>query len=152
MHRVTRRAGMLAIAGLASLAVTGMAAAKSKSVTIPLTGAEEVPPVQTSGSGRADLTYDPDTRVITWTVMFSGLSGPATASHFHGPAEAGKNAQVLVWISEKGKPATSPLKGQATLTPAQAQQFTAGLWYINVHTPAHPGGEIRGQVPEFPTQ
>ena len=49
-------------------------------------------------------------------------------------------------MSEKGAPVPNPIKGSATLTPEQAQQFTAGEWYVNVHTQANPGGEIRGQV------
>jgi hypothetical protein len=67
-------------------------------------------------------------------------------AHLHGPAEKGKNGPVAIWLSAKGSPAESPFKGEATLTPEQAQQFTAGEWYVNVHTQAHPGGEIRGQV------
>ena len=102
--------------------------------------------MQTTASGTADLSYDPATRVVTWSVTYSGLSGPATMAHFHGPATAGKNGPVAIWLTEKGKPAESPIKGQATLTPDQAQQFNAGEWYINVHTQANPGGEIRGQV------
>ncbi|MGH7152529.1 MAG: CHRD domain-containing protein, partial [Acetobacteraceae bacterium] len=99
-----------------------------------------------SGSGVADLTYDPSTRVITWNITYSGLSGPATMAHIHGPGAAGKNAGVEVWLSTKGQPATSPLKGEATLSPAVAQQLMAGDTYINVHTAKHPGGEIRGQI------
>ena len=88
----------------------------------------------------------PRTRLLTWTVTDSGLSSAATMAHFHGPAPAGKNADVQIWISKRGAPATGPIKGQATLTPAQAQQLLAGDWYINVHTSDHPAGEIRGQV------
>jgi hypothetical protein len=102
--------------------------------------------VQTGATGKADLTYDPATRVLTWNVSYSGLSGPATMAHFHGPAMQGKNAPPVVWLSEKGAAVSDPIKGQATLTPEQAQQMTAGEWYINVHTQANPGGEIRGQV------
>jgi hypothetical protein len=116
------------------------------SFTVPLTGAEQVPPVETPAKGSAALTYDSATRAVTWTITYTGLSAPATMAHFHGPAEKGKNAPVLIWLSTKGSPAESPFKGEATLTPEQAQQFTAGEWYINVHTQAHPGGEIRGQV------
>ena len=47
---------------------------------------------------------------------------------------------------QEGQPATGELTGQATLTADQAQQFMAGEWYINIHTPGHPAGEIRGQV------
>jgi hypothetical protein len=67
-------------------------------------------------------------------------------AHFHGPAELGKNGPVALWVSQQGSPVENPIKGQATLTPEQAAQFTAGQWYINVHTQAHPGGEIRAQV------
>jgi hypothetical protein len=75
------------------------------------------------------------------------LTGPATMAHFHGPAPAGKNAGVKVWISQKGNmDVTSPISGQATLSADDAQMFEAGNMYINVHTKANPGGEIRGQV------
>jgi hypothetical protein len=105
-----------------------------------------VPPVQTAGTGTADLTYDPATRVVTWNITYSGLSGSASMAHFHGPAAEGKNGPVVIWLTKQGSPVESPTKGEATLTPEQAQQFTAGEWYINVHTQAHPAGEIRGQV------
>jgi hypothetical protein len=67
-------------------------------------------------------------------------------AHFHGPAAPGKNAPVVMWLSKQGSPAENPITGQVTLTPEQAQQFAGGEWYINVHTQAHPGGEIRGYV------
>jgi CHRD domain len=124
----------------------GSAVAAPISFTVPLTGAEQNPPVETPAKGSAAITYDPATRVVTWAITYSGLSAPATMAHFHGPAEKGKNAPVLIWLSTKGTPAASPFKGEATLTPEQAQQFTAGEWYVNVHTQEHPGGEIRGQV------
>ncbi|MGA8692056.1 MAG: CHRD domain-containing protein, partial [Methyloceanibacter sp.] len=107
---------------------------------------QQVPPIQIPGTGTADLTYDPSTRVLTWTITYGGLSGPVTMAHVHGPAAEGKNGPVVIWISKQGSSAASPISGQATLTPEQAQQFAAGEWYINVHTKAHPAGEIRGQV------
>jgi CHRD domain len=131
-------------AGLLVLAQPAIAA--SISFKVDLNGAQQVPPVQTSASGKADLTYDPATRVLTWDVTYKGLSGPATMAHLHGPAMQGKNGPPVIWLSEKGAPVADPIKGQATLTPEQAQQMTAGEWYINVHTQANPGGEIRGQV------
>ena len=111
-----------------------------------MNGASEVPPTTTSGKGTVTATYDPATKVLTWEGNFSGLSGPATAAHFHGPAEVGKNAAPAVWISEKGQNLTSPFKGTATLTDAQAADLEKGLWYANVHTEANKDGEIRGQV------
>ena len=131
-------------AGLVVLAQPGIAAPVSFKVN--LSGAQQVPPVQTGATGTADLTYDAATRMLTWNVTYSGLSGPATMAHLHGPATTGKNAPPVVWLSEKGAAVSNPIKGQATLTPEQAQQMTAGEWYINVHTQANPNGEIRGQV------
>jgi len=107
--------------------------------------AQQVPPVQTSATGKADLTYDPSTRVVTWTITCEGLSGPVTMAHFH-VAQAGKNGSVAIWLSKQGSSTSCPISGQATLTPEQAKQFTAGEWYINIHTKAHPPGEMRGQV------
>ena len=146
MHLMSRRAAIVAVCAASAVALSASANAASESFKVDLTGAQQVPPVETPAEGSADLTYDPATRVLTWTVAYSGLSAPATMAHFHGPAAAGKNGPVAVWISVKDASVDSPIKGQATLTPEQAQQFSAGEWYINVHTSAHPGGEIRGQV------
>ncbi len=144
-HPLTRRTA-LTLTGLALGGLGATAQAAPMTMTVPLSGAQQVPPVNTPGRGSADLTYDPATRMLTWDITFSGLSGAATMAHIHGPAPTGKNAGVEVWLSEKGQPATSPIKGEATLTPAQAQQLMAGDTYVNVHTQAHPGGEIRGQI------
>ena len=141
---VSRRLVVLAAAWCGLAMVPAHAAPATFAVS--LSGAQQVPPVQTSGSGTAMLTYDPDTRHLIWSVTYSGLSGDATMAHFHGPAAAGKNANVLIWISRKGEAMTSPATGDVTLTPERAQQFMGGDWYINVHTKDHPGGEIRGQV------
>ena len=128
------------------IASAALAQAAPMSFTVPLSGATQVPPVSTSGAGTADLTYDPTTRVLTWSVSFSRMSSPVTMAHFHGPAPAGKNAGVLIWISKRGTPPTSPITGSATLTAAQATMLTDDDLYINVHSKDHPAGEIRGQV------
>ena len=142
---ISRRAAILA-ASLTIIAYAGLAQAAPVSFKVQITGAQQVPPVENTGTGTANLTYDPSTRAVTWTITYSGLSGPATMAHFHGPAPEGKNGPVAIWLSKQGSPAESPITGQATLTPDQAQEFAAGEWYVNVHTQAHPGGEIRGQV------
>jgi hypothetical protein len=143
---ISRRIAIVAVCTTAIAGWAAVAKAAPEAFKVALTGAQQVPPVETSGSGTADVTYDPATRVVTWNITFSGLSAPATMAHFHGPAAAGANGPVTVWLSNKGSPADSPIKGEATLTPEQAAQFTSGQWYVNVHTSAHPAGEIRGQV------
>jgi len=142
---LSRRA-FLVLTGLVLAGLMTLAQAAPISFTVPLTGAQQVPAVQTQGSGSADLTYDSGTRVVTWSITFSGLSSEVTMAHFHGPAASGKNAGVKVWLSKKGAAVSSPITGQATLSPAEAKEFLAGDMYINVHTKDHPGGEIRGQV------
>ncbi len=108
-----------------------------------LDGKSEVPPNTSAGTGTADVDYDATTKKLSWKLSYSGLTGPATAAHFHGPAEPGKNAGVAVAIPNA---TTSPTEGSATLSDAQAADLMAGKYYINVHTAANPGGEIRGQV------
>jgi hypothetical protein len=133
---------MLAVLALgATVAFAGPAFAEKMKAT--LDGKSETPPNASAGTGTADIDFDAATKKLTWKLTYSGLSGPATAAHFHGPAEAGKNAGVAVAIPNAG---TSPAEGSATLTDAQAADLVAGKYYVNVHTAANPGGEIRGQV------
>jgi hypothetical protein len=125
---------------------TSVLEAAPVSFQVPLSGAQCVPPVETGGKGTADLTYDPASRVVTWNIPYSGLSSATTMAHFHGPAKQGENGPALIWLSVQGSPPANPITGSATLTPDQAKQFSAGTWYINVHTKSYPAGEIRGQV------
>ena len=125
----------------AAVAFAGPAFAEKMKAT--LDGKSEVPPNTSAATGTADIDYDAASKKLSWKLTYSGLSGPATAAHFHGPAEAGKNGGVAVAIPNA---ASSPAEGSATLTDAQAADLLAGKYYINVHTAANPGGEIRGQV------
>ncbi len=108
-----------------------------------LSGAAEAPPVNSAGMGQMQAEFDKATSTFSYTLRYSGLSGPVKAAHFHGPAEAGKNAGVALGISNAGQ---SPVQGRAVLTAAQAADLLAGKWYVNLHTAANPGGEVRGQV------
>jgi hypothetical protein len=133
---------MLATLALgATVAFAGPAFAEKMKAA--LDGKAEVPANTSAAKGSADLDYDAASKKLSWKITYSGLSGPATAAHFHGPAEAGKNAGVAVAIPNA---TASPVEGSATLTDAQAADLAAGKYYINVHTAANPGGEIRGQV------
>ena len=108
-----------------------------------MTGQNQRPPVATPATGRLVAALDKNTLLFRWKLSYSGLSGPATAAHFHGPATVGANAGVA--LAFKG-PVKSPYEGRATLTSAQAADLLAGKWYASIHTPGHPGGEIRGQL------
>lgn len=144
MAKISAGIAMLALLGWI-FSVTAVQAAPM-SFTVALAGASEVPPVHTAGKGTADLTYDPATRVLTWSTTYSDLSSPATMAHFHYPATAKTNAGAKIWISKKGQAPSSPMTGKATLTEAEAKLLMNDELYINIHSKDHPAGEIRGQV------
>ena len=135
----------LAIGCAAAFTFAAPAFAETVTFKAAMTAAGEVPPTQSKGKGELTATYDTASKKLSWKGTYSGLSGPATAAHFHGPAAAGKNAGVAVPIFAGGA-AKSPFEGSATLTDAQAKELMAGEWYANVHTAANKAGEIRGQM------
>ena len=118
------------------------AQAETIALRADLKGANEVPPNASPATGQAEAKFDSVTRVLTWTVTYADLSGPALGAHFHGPSEAGKNAGIVLPF----KTVQSPIEGTATLTEGQAADLLAGKWYANIHTAANPGGELRGQM------
>ena len=120
--------------------VSGANAAHITVLSATLDGAQSGTGVD--GKGAATMTYNSDTGEFQWFVAWQGLTGPATAAHFHGPAEPGENAGVEVGFDHTSNPSV----GSTIITPGQAGDLLAGLWYINIHTGAFPGGEIRGQV------
>jgi hypothetical protein len=138
-----RHAPSLVLGVLAVFLSCGVARADQVNFKADLSGASEVPPVATAGKGTATAALDTVAKTLTWTVTYSGLSGPATAGHIHGPAAPGANAGVLVPFSGN---LASPIKGSATLTDAQISDLEGGRTYINLHTADNKGGEIRGQL------
>lgn len=129
------------------MSMTPSTSTSASTMTTRLSGASEVPPVASNASGTAELNLNKQINELSWTVTYSGLSGPATGAHFHGPAMAGANAGVVVPMTGS---LTSPIRGTASLTAAQAADLMAGKWYVNLHTAANPNGEIRGQFPARP--
>jgi len=136
------RHSLLAALAFAAIAAAAPAYADMVKYKTDLTGPGEVPPTTSKGTGSIEATYDTATKMLTWSGSYSGLTGPETAAHFHGPAAVGKNAGVLVPVDAK----ESPFKGSATLTDEQAKDFADGMIYFNIHTAANKGGEIRGQM------
>jgi hypothetical protein len=130
----------------AAILVLGSLAAQAATITLKatLTASAEVPAKDSAGKGVLVGTLDTDTNEFKYHIEFSGLTGPAVAAHFHGPAAEGANAKPQIPI--KVSPIVSPIDGTATLTAEQAKDLLAGTWYFNLHTSANPGGEIRGQL------
>src|SRR5437016_2331783 len=135
-----RRAGWISLSLIAVFVVWGTAHAEQITFKADLAAS---PGVASSGKGMATASLDTTTKTLTWTVDYSGLSGPATAAHIHGPADPGANAGIVVPFTGN---LASPIKGSATLTDAQIAQLEAGKWYVNIHTEANKPGEIRGQL------
>ena len=136
----------LGVAAALVMLVAGGAQAATLKFAAALKGADEVPPNATTGSGQVTATLDTATKAFSYTVTYDGLTGPAVAAHFHGPAAPSVNAPPVIMIMSLA----SPITGTATLTDAQIADLTLGKWYFNVHTAANKGGEIRGQLKAAP--
>lgn len=132
---------LLATALAAGLATTANAA--TEHFTAKLSAANESPSNTSKGTGMVDLTLNTSTHQGTYTITYENLSGPAMAAHFHGPAEQGKNAGVLVPVAGE---MASPIKGEAKFTAEQEKDLQAGRVYLNIHTAANKDGEVRGQL------
>lgn len=130
--------------GAACLFAASVGNAQTKTFHASLNAQQEVPPNDSKGTGMAEFTLDPATKQLTWKVTLAGLTGPATAAHIHGPAAPGANAGVEVNLAPNG--VQNPITGAAVLTDAQIADLTSGKDYVNIHTAANKGGEIRGQI------
>ena len=106
-----------------------------------LTGAQEVPPVSTSGSGRSTISVASD-RSVSGAVIVTGLE--PTAAHIH-QGDKGANGPVILPLT-KTAPMTFSVPAGAKLTDAQYAALKEGKLYVNVHSAAHPGGEVRLQM------
>ncbi|MBP2500716.1 hypothetical protein J3A76_001711 [Methylobacterium sp. PvP109] len=145
-HRRTTSIAVLLVLGLPLAAGPAVAAGKEVTYRAALNGGSEVPATASHGEGEVTATFDPATKRLSWSGRYSGLTGPVTAAHFHGPAKVGENAGVLVPVTA----ASSPFTGEATLDDAKAADLAAGKLYFNLHTAANPKGEIRGQLERAP--
>ncbi len=95
-----------------------------------------------NGDGAALFSYDDTSGQLTWTVTYRSLSSAPNAADIRGPAAPGVTGPAVVPITL----AASPMSGSASITPAQAADMLAGLWYVSLHTDNNPAGEIRGQM------
>jgi len=135
------RRSLLASIATASLLLAGCAMLGMGDGAVKLSGDQEVPPVQTSGWGSGTIKMGMDGSV-SGSVTTTGV--PGLAAHIHMGA-AGKNGPVIVPLS-KGGEGTWTVPAGARLNDAQMAAYKAGGLYVNVHTAAHKGGEVRGQI------
>ena len=140
MLRFSSLAGAIVLAATAGLAP---AFAETVDYKADLRADTEVPPNPSKAVGHITATYDTASKMLTYKVGYTDLTGPATMAHFHGPAKPGKNAGVMVPVQGA---LASPVQGSVTLTEDQAKSLLNGDLYFNIHTDANKGGEIRGQV------
>jgi hypothetical protein len=119
----------LTICALITLGIAACASSEPEDriyLRTELLGDNEVPPVDSPAVGAATGIMNRETGVLTWNVSYSGLSGPATAAHFHGPANESSNAGVQINL---GSDLASPTQGATRLTKGQQQQLLDGKWY-----------------------
>lgn len=123
--------------------------ATTYTINVTMSGLQEVPPNASTATGSVTGSYDDVTNELMFTITFSGLSAPTTASHYHGPALPGVNAGVLINFGPAGFPigvTSGSHSDTLILTAGQETQLLDGLWYANIHTSSLPGGELRGQM------
>ena len=136
------RRTLLAMLGVvAILGAVGVGVASAVDVKVTLSGSQEVPPVTTSATGSGTITVAAD-QSISGSIKTTGVKG--TAAHIHVGA-AGTNGPVIVPLTKAGDDGWAVGPG-AKLQDAHYQAFKDGNLYVNVHSEANKGGEIRGQI------
>ena len=125
--------------------------------SLPMSAAQEVPTNPSTATGTINLTYNTDTKVLTYSVTWSGLSDTLVAMHIHNTADPGYNAGVLQNIITTSNGIATPgpkyiLSGAISATlyidgqVFKEENLLANKYYMNIHTKKYPGGEIRGQL------
>jgi len=110
--------------------------------TLNLEGAQEPPPLAVTGTGSGTATVDTVAKTITLNVTFSGATGAITSAHLHGPAARGSAAGIKIALTDL----TSPISEVLSYNVADENDLLSGQWYLNLHTTANPGGELRAQL------
>lgn len=138
MHSSVRK--LLPLGAVVLLAFSTAAAAKNVTLSGSFAGENGA---TNQPAGKVDATLDTNTHKLTYTIDYSGLSGPVTVAHFHGPAKPGVAAGVLTPIPG---PYKSGMSKTVTIDAATQTAMLDGMTYVNLHTKAHPKGEARAQM------
>jgi CHRD domain len=140
------------VQAVACLALPGVASAANFTFIAVLNSGQEIQDTKPTSNalGTALLTLATRTRLLCYSISYTDLLATETAAHFHGPASAGQNADILFFISpppDGPSPLDSPKTGcVGPLTGKQMSNLKKGFFYINVQSETFPAGEIRGQV------
>lgn len=116
--------------------------------TLQLTSAQEVPANDSKGTGTADVSYNKETKTLTYKVDYTGLTGDATMAHIHGTAAKGVNAGVAHDLTPVLKKSASGSFTDSVKVGDKIKEdsLLSGFYYFNIHTKKNPGGEIRAQI------
>jgi hypothetical protein len=144
MTTTVPRLGLAALACAAAFAFASPSQAEILHYKVSASSAQEVPPVDGKGTAKVKVTYNTDTKLLTWDGTYSNLSGPPYAAHFHLGTPKDNGAVVIPIFGDKDS--QSPFKGSTTLTVDQVKHLMAGKLYLQIHTDAHRDGEVRGQL------
>lgn len=156
MRRRIVFAGM--VAGLALALLAPAASAGRVDYRAPLSHAQEVGDVTAPGAG-GHAVFELEGSVLHYSIDVRHLTGPAVMAHIHAPGARGTNAAVDVWLcgtaaapGPAGTPACnavttgSLVEGSVAVDATNLAHIENGEAYVNVHTAAHLGGEVRGQI------
>ena len=141
MNTVLRELGIAVTAATLIVGLLAPGPTFAGDMKVKLMGDEEVPPVQTQASGSGTITVNED-KSVSGRVTTKGIK--ATAAHIH-EAAMGKNGPVIIPLEKKSDKEFAVPAG-AKLSDTQYKAFKAGDLYVNVHSDAHKGGEIRAQL------
>ena len=141
MKQFVRKAGIRFAGATLLLSMLGSGLAMAGASQVSLTGAQEVPPVQSAATGTGTITVNDD-KTVSGSITTKGVKG--TMAHIH-EAPPGQNGGVAVPLTKKGDNEWTVAPG-AKLTDPQYQAYKAGNLYVNVHSDANKAGEIRGQI------
>ena len=138
---------IVVVFSMAFLLLAAQSASAIQFFQADLTASQEVPPNASQATGRMVLVFDDASATMHYRLSVSGLTG-INGGHVH-EAPAGSNGNVIFPLDVTTLSNTNPISGTFTVTPAQLSTFQTSGFYVNVHTTANPGGEIRGQITSF---
>ena len=127
---------------------TAASSAPMSKTALPLTPDQEVPTNNSTAKGTADVNYNPQTKMLSFTVNYEGLTGKPTMAHIHGTAPRGSNAGVVHDLTGKLQKEVKGSFSDSVRVEGNIKEdsLLSGFYYFNIHTPKHPAGEIRGQI------